>query len=207
VTAIAAGFGAIGNLAAVAAMSNVLIMLVFLMVNAALLKIRTESDEEAEFRIPLSVGRYPITATVDPQEHFGIAPGKPLTVPVWAQSKDQSRDVFWRDLVAVIKEAPCFKQYIAEERADKLSLWSPRQLAQPLASRGAPAIEIVARESTESAARGYASPVQVHDKILSMQFPSWELYEDWESWESIPLYPGGPTSAPIQRSHVPAREP
>lgn len=62
VTAIAAAFGAIGNLATVAAMSNVLIMLVFLMVNAALLKIRKESDEEAEFRIPMSVGRYPITA-------------------------------------------------------------------------------------------------------------------------------------------------
>jgi len=212
-------------------------------------------------------------STGDPQEHFGIAPGKPLTVPVWAQSKDQSRDVFWRDLVAVIKEAPCFEQYIAEERADKLSLWSPRQLAQPAASRGAPAIEIVARESTESAARGYASPVQVHDEmahaiatgsarsaedihestepaqtqfgieaftyapssprerigrfyelhsqgleinpdgtptnpeILSLQFPSWELYEDWESWESIPLYPGGPTSAPIQRAIITESDP
>ena len=29
-------------------------------------------------------------STGDPQEHFGIAAGKPLTIPVWAQSKDQS---------------------------------------------------------------------------------------------------------------------
>jgi APA family basic amino acid/polyamine antiporter len=62
VTSLAAGFGAIGNLQVVAAMSNVLIMLVFLMVNASLLKIRGESDEDPPFSIPFSIGRYPITA-------------------------------------------------------------------------------------------------------------------------------------------------
>lgn len=211
---------------------------------------------------------YQYLQTGDPQEHFGIAPGKPLTVSTWAQSKDQARDVFWRDLVAVIREAPCFAPFIAEVKADKLSLWSPAQLAQPLAQRGSPAIEIVARESTESQVRGYASPIQVHDEmahaiatgsarsaediheatapaqaqfgseaftympssprertgrffeihqkgletnpdgtpthpeILSVQFPSWELYEDWEQWADIPLYPGGPVSAPILRAVI-----
>jgi len=212
-------------------------------------------------------------ATGDPQEHFGIAPGRPLTVSTWAQSKDQARDVFWRDLVAVIQEAFCFRPFVAEKRADRMLLWSPAQLAQPLASRSSPAIEIVARESTESAARGYASPVQVHDEvahavatgsarsaedihettspaqaqfgseaftympsspreqtgrffeihqlglarnadgspahpeILSLQFPSWELYEDWERWEEIPLYPRGQVSAPIRRAVISESDP
>jgi APA family basic amino acid/polyamine antiporter len=64
VTVLAAGFGAIGNLEVVASMSNVLIMLVFLMVNASLLKIRAESDDKPPFLIPLSIGRYPASAIV-----------------------------------------------------------------------------------------------------------------------------------------------
>ncbi|NNE97257.1 MAG: amino acid permease [Acidimicrobiales bacterium] len=63
VTALALGFGAIGNLRIVAAASNVLIMLVFLLVNAALLRIRAVSDDSAPFTIPMSIGNYPI-ATV-----------------------------------------------------------------------------------------------------------------------------------------------
>lgn len=207
-------------------------------------------------------------ATGDPQAHFGVASGKVLTVPIFAQNKDQARDVFWRDLVSVILEAPCFKPYVAEERADRLTLWSPAQLRTPEGERRAPALEIVAREATESAARGYSSPVQVHDEmahalpsgtarsaesiyqstfpaqstfdkeafsflpssprhrtgqffavhqlglaldsdggpahpeILSVQLPSWDLYEDWEQWEEIPLYTGGPTSAPIRRAVI-----
>lgn len=202
-------------------------------------------------------------ATGNPQEHFGIAPGKTLTIPVFAQNKDQARDVFWLDLKDVISNAPCFKPFIADQRVDRLALWSPHQLGSREGDRGDPAFEIVAREATESAARGYASPILVHDEMahdvstgsargaeeiypitapqlaqfgldafsyfpssprqrtgmfyelyeralafdqdgnalhpemLAIQFPSWELYRDWE--EERPLYPGGPFSAPIKR--------
>ena len=206
--------------------------------------------------------------TRDPQAHFGIAYGKTLTLQVFAVNKDQARDVFWRDLRDVIVGAPCFAPYLAEVMADRILLWSPIQLTRPLLKRGSPAFEIVARGATESAGRGYASPVQVHDEmahsiasgsarsaeeiyqatlpaqtqfgteafswlasspkfmtgqfyqshllglvanadggpahpeVLTIQVPCWDLYLDWEQWETIPLYPGGPTSAPIFRAVI-----
>lgn len=64
VTVAAAAFAAIGDLGAVAAISNILIMLVFLAVNAALIKIRVDGDEDAVFRVPLSLGPVPVTAVL-----------------------------------------------------------------------------------------------------------------------------------------------
>ena len=64
VTVLAAAFGAIGDLAAVASLSNVMIMLVFLTVNAALLRIRQQTDETPPFVIPGSIGPYPVTAVL-----------------------------------------------------------------------------------------------------------------------------------------------
>ncbi|NNF10629.1 MAG: amino acid permease [Acidimicrobiia bacterium] len=62
VAAIAMAFGAIGNLRIVAAVSNILILLVFLLVNIALLRIRWSRSDDAPFRIPVSVGPYPLSA-------------------------------------------------------------------------------------------------------------------------------------------------
>ncbi len=62
VTVAAAAVGAIGDLGAVAAASNILIMLVFLAVNVALLRLRRTETAEPAFRIPWSVGGYPVTA-------------------------------------------------------------------------------------------------------------------------------------------------
>lgn len=42
----------------------------------------------------------------------------------------------------------------------------------------------------------------LNHQIMVSQFPSWELYRDWERAAEIPLYPGGPTSAPIRRAIV-----
>ncbi|MGB3737176.1 MAG: APC family permease [Ilumatobacter sp.] len=64
VTAVAIAFGAIGNLRVVAAISNIAIMIVFITVNLALLRIRATSDVEPPFKIPLSIGAFPITALV-----------------------------------------------------------------------------------------------------------------------------------------------
>ena len=46
-----------------------------------------------------------------------------------------------------------------------------------------------------------------HPEILSLQFPSWELYEGWEDWSTTPLYPEGPTSAPIGRAIINESDP
>lgn len=62
VTAVAMAFGAIGNLRVVAAISNIAIMIVFIMVNVALLRVRTLHHADPPFSIPLSVGRFPVTA-------------------------------------------------------------------------------------------------------------------------------------------------
>ncbi len=64
VSVVAAAFGAIGNLGVVAAASNIFIMLVFLVVNAALLRIRQRSEAEPAFRIPVNVGCYPLTTLI-----------------------------------------------------------------------------------------------------------------------------------------------
>lgn len=201
-------------------------------------------------------------ATVDPTAHYGIAPGKTIAIQIFAANKQQSRDVFWRDLADLVLAAPCFAPYIAERRVDRIALWSPAQLDQGAPHGGGyPAFEIVAREATESAGRGHTAAVTVHDEmahgsgpelfvaatpalaqfgvdaftlmpssprhqtgqlfksyvqglsvdgdgrplnhqVMVTQFPSFELYRDWERWAEIPLYPGGPTSAPIRRAIV-----
>lgn len=64
VTVVAAAFAAIGDLGTVAAISNILIMLVFLAVNAALIRIRTTTDDDPPFRVPLSVNRVPVSAVL-----------------------------------------------------------------------------------------------------------------------------------------------
>ena len=208
-----------------------------------------------------------------PEERFAIAHGKTLSIPNFAVNGAQARDVFHRDFVDVVTAAPCFAPYIAERKSERVMFWSVRQLEQEVSLRGRPAFEVVARESTDAAARGYASPAQVYDEmahavatgsarsaedmyvaaspaqsqfgvdvfaylassprhktgvfyelheqgltvdgfgrpehpeILSLQFSSWELFRDWDRWESIPLYPGGPTSAPINRAVISEDDP
>lgn len=61
VAAVAVAFGLIGDLQVVASIANILIMLVFLTVNAALLAIRRTSDENPAFSIPGAIGPYPIS--------------------------------------------------------------------------------------------------------------------------------------------------
>lgn len=64
VTVAAMVFGAIGNLKIVAAIGNVLILLVFLAVNAALIRIRRTSDEEPAFMLRLAVAGVPVTVAL-----------------------------------------------------------------------------------------------------------------------------------------------
>jgi hypothetical protein len=101
----------------------------------------------------------------DVAERFGIAKGKSVTVQIYAINKDEARDVFFRDLVNIITTAPCFRPYLAEVRADRLTILSRAQVAAgSLAAGEAPAFVIAARESTEAGARGPAAVLQVHDE-------------------------------------------
>lgn len=64
VTVVAIGFAAIGNLRIVAAISNIFILLVFLTVNVALIRLRLAFPEDPPFKIPFNVGSIPVTAIV-----------------------------------------------------------------------------------------------------------------------------------------------
>lgn len=200
-----------------------------------------------------------------PQQHYGIAKDKTLVLPVFAGTKDQSQDNFWQDLRNVLIAAPFFAPYIAESRTDRILLWSHDQLSRERRPDEKPAFEVVARESTENAGRGYTAFGQVFDEmahavsggsnrsadqlyvasqpalnqfgkdafsylassprnkagqfyqsfanalardrsgapcypqVLCFQFPSWELYRDWEQAHLLEMYPGGPCFAPISR--------
>ncbi len=62
VALLAMAFGAIGDLGVVAALSNITIMLVFLIVNVSLVRIRRNgSGEDPPFSIPLAVGGVPVS--------------------------------------------------------------------------------------------------------------------------------------------------
>lgn len=108
---------------------------------------------------------YQLLALGDPQAYLGLPKGKVITIPVFAGNFMQARDVLWSDVADMIENAPCFNPFIARRSSSRLTLYSPWQLAIPEAKRGAPAIEIVARESTESAARGFASPLLLYDEV------------------------------------------
>ena len=60
VTIVAMGFGAVGNLRVVASVSNILIMCVFLAVNASLLRLRRMAVDTAPFQLKGSVAGLPI---------------------------------------------------------------------------------------------------------------------------------------------------
>ncbi|MEM9887037.1 MAG: amino acid permease [Bacteroidota bacterium] len=66
ITALAIVFGLIGNLKVVASISNVLIFLVFLMVNFAMIsyRINHEKAKDAPFRIPLNINNIPIPTVI-----------------------------------------------------------------------------------------------------------------------------------------------
>lgn len=56
-------FVLLGDLALVAGLANLLLLVVFVLVNAALIKLRVDHPvPETGFRVPLAVGRIPVTA-------------------------------------------------------------------------------------------------------------------------------------------------
>jgi hypothetical protein len=94
----------------------------------------------------------------DPHRPVNVAPGKLLSVVIFAGNKAQAVDNLWRDVVDCIEEAPCFAPYRTDATSDTLRLYSHAQIAsaqRPPKRRAA--FTIVAAETTPRAVRGRAA--------------------------------------------------
>jgi hypothetical protein len=108
----------------------------------------------------------------NPQERFGIAKDKRLSMFVFAGKKEQAKVNQWRDLVNVIKSAPCFDPYRARSLGESLTIHSPATLEQAKLKGVRPddpddeaAFEILPKESTLMSGRGPASIAQFYDEM------------------------------------------
>lgn len=110
-----------------------------------------------------------VMATMNPQEHYGIPPGKQLHVMVFAGQQYQAQVNQWRDLAEIIKSSACFVPYVAQESRDTLWLYSPAQVAAGGVPPKDAAFIISAREATGLAGRGPASLVQLYDEMAHME--------------------------------------
>jgi hypothetical protein len=117
------------------------------------------------------LGAYPLwkaMATGDPQKHYGIARNKQIHLLVFAGQYDQAAANQWKDLRDVIIGAPCFQEFIADDAAGTLRLYSPAQVeAGNVRARDA-AFVISACEATTLAGRGKAAMVQLFDEMAHL---------------------------------------
>jgi hypothetical protein len=101
----------------------------------------------------------------DMHAKFGIDPRKRLSVTVFAATKRQAMDNQFRDIVELIRSAPCFEPYRCAPTSDRLLLFTHEQIADGRRpdTRDA-AYEVVAAESTPNAVRGRACIAIVMDE-------------------------------------------
>jgi hypothetical protein len=105
----------------------------------------------------------------DPHAEFGIAPEKTLAAFVFAANLLQAEANQARDLMDIITSAPCFRAYVADERAGRLRLWSHYQLQHGETDPEKAAFEISARQATARAGRGPAAFMIAFDEVAWMQ--------------------------------------
>jgi len=122
-----------------------------------------------------------LLALDEPQLHVHAATGKVLTVDVYAGNAQQARENVFADVVRTVVSAPCFAPFVQSLTRDKLVLATPFDRRDPNRVRTG-TIEVVARETTELAARGQSSVVQVFDEMAfvdpaSSKTPADALYE------------------------------
>lgn len=111
---------------------------------------------------------YRLLAKVDPQRHYGISPTKRITVFVFAGHLQQAVDQQYRDLVTLIKDAPCFAAFMAGERSDTLALFTPAQVAAGITDTGAALISVRAAQTTPLAGRGPSVPMAMFDEFAHL---------------------------------------
>jgi hypothetical protein len=110
--------------------------------------------------------------TGDPQEHYGLAPGKRLASQVFAGKKAQARDNQWRDLVNSILSSNCFPEWINNPLGESITIYSPadaeRIASQVESTLDQATFEIVPKEATLTSGRGPASFMQFYDEMAHM---------------------------------------
>jgi hypothetical protein len=110
---------------------------------------------------------------LDPQDHYGLPPGKNMAAFVFGGKKEQAKANQWKDIRDVVVDAPCFTPYIGRDLAELLTVRAPndnirdrllrrRGLQPPLDSS---TFLIEPRESTPISARGPAAFVLVFDEM------------------------------------------
>lgn len=99
-----------------------------------------------------------------PQEEMGIAPTKTLAGLVFAGNRKQARDMQWYDIAETIVRAPCFAPFIVDVGREHLTLATPADRDR---SGGVTdgSIQILAKEATASAGRGYAAYMVFFDEL------------------------------------------
>lgn len=109
----------------------------------------------------------------DPQGHYGIDRDKQLALFVYAGKKQQARENLWKDVVAVVRGAPCFTPYISRALGENLTVFAPHDFVRmkKLAKRGIQTVSDLAtftiqpKEATLMSARGPASCVLAFDEM------------------------------------------
>jgi hypothetical protein len=107
----------------------------------------------------------------DPQDHYGVDRDKKLSCQVFAGKKEQARDNQWRDLVNVVRGAPCFQPFENKSLTDYLSLYSRSDIASMLdgaavsSTMDMATFTIEPKEATIMASRGPASFMQYYDEF------------------------------------------
>lgn len=105
-----------------------------------------------------------LLALGDPQRHFGIPATKRLQIPVFAGNLEQAQFNLFGDIVSMLVAAPCMARYLVKLTRNRLILATNADLAdsdRPFEG----SIEIVAKESTGTAGRGPATPMQLYDEM------------------------------------------
>ena len=118
-----------------------------------------------------------LTLPMSPQKFYGTNINQRLTAMVFATKKEQAKANQFRALYMVIKDAPCFSQYMGQQLGESVSLmsyadknWRIEEMeeASGKGSLDLASFEILPKESTPTGARGYASFMLMFDEGAHM---------------------------------------
>lgn len=126
----------------------------------------------------------------DPQGFYGVDRDKRLTAIVFAGKKEQAKANQWADIYNVLLGAPCYESLISRPHGESITIRSPydeyrlrKRLGSGIKSTADIAtFEIIPKESTVIAGRGYASFLQVYDEAAHVvkgtaRSPAEDVYE------------------------------
>jgi hypothetical protein len=103
----------------------------------------------------------------DVHGQFGIDRDQRLSAMVFAGQRDQAKANQWRALSQMIQGAECFDGTISRAQSESLTLWGKYQDKQELSKAGMDKaiFEIVAKQTTQLAGRGWATFMLIFDEI------------------------------------------